>query len=138
MTLRGHRYVVSRSPQDASVLSHKYLTRCAAPFRAGRRCASSPVPFNCLCLVGAPCPARKFAGGSSKVFMGQDTRIHPFKIRSAAFCATMTVGALVFADVTVGNTDASTIRKRSMPCTFNDASTTDSPADPPMRQVPTG
>src|ERR1700730_1639854 len=73
MTLRGHRYVVSRSPQDASVLSHKYLTRCAAPFRAGRRCASSPVPFNCLRLVGAPCPARKFAGGSSKVFMGQDT-----------------------------------------------------------------
>jgi hypothetical protein len=28
------------------------------------------VPFNYLSLVGAPCPARKFAGGSSKVFYG--------------------------------------------------------------------
>src|SRR3984893_19238457 len=84
MTLRGHRYVVSRSPQDASVLSHKYLTRCAAPFRAGRRCASSPVPFNCLCLVGAPCPARDFAGGSSKVFMGQDTRDSVERARAPA------------------------------------------------------
>src|ERR1700738_4271939 len=61
--------------QTASVLSHKYITRCAAPFRAGRRWASSPVPRHHFGLVGAPCPARKFAGGSSKVFMGQDTRM---------------------------------------------------------------
>ena len=59
--------------QDASVLSRQYLTRCAAPFRTGRRCASSPVPRLHFCLVGAPCPARKFAGGSSKVLTGQDT-----------------------------------------------------------------
>src|ERR1700676_4164419 len=62
----------------------------------------------------------------------------PFKIRSAAFCATMTVGALVFAEVTVGNTDASTTRKRSMPCTFKRASTTASAMLAPMRHVPTG
>ena len=29
-------------PTTPSVLSHKYLTRCAAPFRAGRRCAGRP------------------------------------------------------------------------------------------------
>src|SRR5579863_97074 len=61
-----------------------------------------------------------------------------FKIRSAAFCATMTVGALVLADVTVGNTDASTTRRHSTPCTRSAASTTDSPGALPMRQVPTG
>src|ERR1019366_10459717 len=54
-------------------------------------------------------------------------RLQLCNIKSAAFCATMTVGALVFADVTVGNTEASTTRRCSTPCTRSDASTTDSP-----------
>src|SRR6266704_6570916 len=68
----------------ASVLNHSYVTRCAASFRAGRRCASSPVPRHHVGLVGAPCPARQSAGGSSNVLMIQDTRRTPALARREA------------------------------------------------------
>ena len=55
-------------------------------------------------------------------------RAHAFaeapRIRSAAFSAIMMVGAAVFPRMSVGMTDASTMRNRSIPSTFSWESTT--------------
>src|ERR1700730_11021100 len=74
----------------------------------------------------------------SSFMCGQSFESHRAWIKSAAFCATMTVGALVLAEVPVGNTDASTTRSASIPCTRSDESTTEFAAVSPMRQVLTG
>src|SRR5260221_7105610 len=60
------------------------------------------------------------------------------RIISAAFCATIMVGALVLAEVTVGKIDASTTHKPSTPKTRSCGSTTASPIFDPMRQVEVG
>ena len=60
------------------------------------------------------------------------------KIRSAARLATIIVGALVLAEVTLGKTEASMTRKPATPCTRQDGSTTELPASCPILQVPTG
>src|SRR6218665_1349436 len=58
---------------------------------------------------------------------------------SAAFSATMMVGALVLQEGTKGITDASTTRKPSMPMSFRSGATTLwASLSGPIRQVPTG
>ena len=59
-------------------------------------------------------------------------------ICSAARHASMMVGALVLPEVMEGNTEASTTRSASMPCTRSCASTTESRASGPIAHVPTG
>ena len=58
-------------------------------------------------------------------------------MRSAAFSAIMTTGALMVPPMRSGNTDASTTRSPCVPRTRSSGSTT-AMASVPMRQVPAG
>src|SRR6218665_73459 len=59
------------------------------------------------------------------------------RIRSTAFSAIITMGALVLPETSVGIAEPSITRRPAMPCTRRRASTTAS-GSLPMRQVPTG
>src|ERR1017187_1670239 len=59
-------------------------------------------------------------------------------IMSAAFSPIMMVGALVLPPIKVGITEASTMRRPSIPQTFSFGSTTARGSLTPILQVPTG
>src|SRR6185312_14033180 len=63
--------------------------------------------------------------------------VYADRISSDAFSAIITVGACVLPETMVGMIEASTTRRRSMPCTFSSASTTEC-ASAPIFAVPTG
>src|SRR5581483_9270642 len=60
------------------------------------------------------------------------------RMRSAAFSATIRVGALMFPEVTAGKTEASMTRRWATPCTRRRGSTTELVACGPIAQVPDG
>ena len=69
--MRNRRGEWRPSGWRSSVLGHKYLHVCAAPFRRWRRCASSRGAYHCS--SDAPCQQRKCATAKTKLFATQHT-----------------------------------------------------------------
>ena len=84
---------------------------------------------------------KRWMGYKARIQLWQGSLTKPqasARINSAARWATASVGALVFAEVMFGNTDASQTRNPSMPCTFNRPSTTDVLGSGPILAVQQG
>src|SRR6185437_16465452 len=60
------------------------------------------------------------------------------RMRSAAFSATISVGALMLPEVTAGKMEASTTRRLATPCTRRRGSTTELVSSGPIAHVPHG